>query len=202
MENNQIYYKYKSLNGDNWKYLLDIILNNRLYCAKYNQLNDPMEGYYLSKENLPQELRNYIRNQKGSYRICSLAQEDSNKLLWAHYADGFKGIVIGLKTKELVNSVNYDGLHELNDLLINPNQDISSLFFHKLNEWRYENESRILLRNRKFINIKVVEIIFGLRVDKNFKKLMISSFGQLNPNIIFKQQNPNFENIEIANQNL
>ncbi len=200
MEKNQIYYKYRSLSGENWKYLLDIIINNRLYCAKYNELNDPMEGYYLYRENLPQELRNYIRNQKGNYRICSLAQEDTNILLWAHYTDGFTGIVIGLKTKELVSPVSYDGLHELNDF--NPNQDITSIFLHKLNEWRYENESRIIRNTLNvFINIEVVEIIFGLRVDENLKRLLISSIGQLNPNIIFKQQNRNFENIIIPCEN-
>ena len=42
------YFKYKSL--DNLKHFLDIIANNRLYAAKYNELNDPMEGSYLTNE--------------------------------------------------------------------------------------------------------------------------------------------------------
>ena len=37
-------YKYKSL--DNLMWILDIILNKRLYAAKYTELNDPMEGIF------------------------------------------------------------------------------------------------------------------------------------------------------------
>jgi len=37
-------YKYGSLN--NFKYFVDIILNNRPYASPYFDLNDPMEGYY------------------------------------------------------------------------------------------------------------------------------------------------------------
>jgi hypothetical protein len=99
--NNKIYYKYRSLKGDNWQYILDIFLNRRLYCAKYNELNDPMEGFYRTCENLPNYLRDHIFNQKGNYRICSLANNDNNTLLWAHYANGFAGIVVGLKNKRI-----------------------------------------------------------------------------------------------------
>jgi len=193
--NSKIYYKYRNINGENWKYLLDIILNNQLYCAKYHELNDPMEGYYITKENIPQLLKDYIFNQKGNYRICALAKEDTNKLLWAHYADGFKGIAIGLKTKELVRAVNYNGLHELDEKLRYQNQDITSIFFNKMQEWEYENEMRVVLKNsRGYIKIEVVEIIFGLRIDKNLKELLISLIQGLNRNITIKQQNRNFKN--------
>ena len=39
------YYKFRSLN--NIRYFLDILVNNRLYAARYDELNDPMEGAYL-----------------------------------------------------------------------------------------------------------------------------------------------------------
>jgi hypothetical protein len=159
-----------------------------------------MEGFYRTCENLPNYLRDHIFNQKGNYRICSLANNDNNTLLWAHYANGFAGIVVGLKTKELVHSVNYNRLHELNDLLNIRNQDITSIFLHKHRVWEYENESRIILNNSKnFIKIEIVEIIFGMRTDHKLKKLLMTLFRKINPNITFKQQNRNFQNIEIAN---
>lgn len=197
-----LYYKYRNLNGENWKYLIDILLKNRLYCAKYPELNDPMEGFYRTKENLPQYLKDQILNEKGYYRICSLANEDSNKLLWAHYADGFTGIAVGLRTNELVYPVNYNGLFQLDEQLTSQNHDITSIFSHKMEEWNYENESRIISNNgQSFIEIEVVEIIFGLRIDENVKQLLISLIRGLNRNITIKQQNRNFENIEISNQN-
>jgi hypothetical protein len=198
MDKEKVYYKYRSLNGKNWEFLLDIILNNRLYCAKYYELNDPMEGFYRTRENLPQNLRHDILNRKSNFRICSLANEDTNKLLWAHYANGCKGVVIGIKTKESVQSVIYEGLNELDNLLIRPNQDISSIFLHKLKEWNYENESRIILdTHSEYVEIKVVEIIFGLRTNQNTKDLLASLIKGLNRKIIIKQQNREFENVII-----
>lgn len=46
-------YKYKSLKGDGFKHLVDIILNERLYASNYRNLrengNDKKEGaYYFS----------------------------------------------------------------------------------------------------------------------------------------------------------
>ncbi len=34
------------------------------------------------------------------YRICSFSKEYNNILLWAHYADGFKGICIKVEIDE------------------------------------------------------------------------------------------------------
>ena len=39
------FYKYRSLS--NLKRFIDILINNRLYAAKYIELNDPMEGFFL-----------------------------------------------------------------------------------------------------------------------------------------------------------
>lgn len=39
------YYKFRSL--ENIKRFLDILINERLYAARYDKLNDPMEGSYL-----------------------------------------------------------------------------------------------------------------------------------------------------------
>ena len=39
-------YKYRSL--ENFEYVLDIILNERLHCAPYDDLNDPFEGIFRS----------------------------------------------------------------------------------------------------------------------------------------------------------
>jgi len=71
--NGEILYKFRSLG--NFKYFVDIILNNRLYAAKYNDLNDPMEGhyYYKSKE-FDSGMREKLRGEKANLRICSLSE--------------------------------------------------------------------------------------------------------------------------------
>jgi hypothetical protein len=40
----QLLFKYRSL--ENWQFLLDILVNNRLYAAPFKDLNDPMERRY------------------------------------------------------------------------------------------------------------------------------------------------------------
>lgn len=40
---NKIYYKYRSLN---YKFITDILVNQRLYITTYDRLNNPMEGRF------------------------------------------------------------------------------------------------------------------------------------------------------------
>lgn len=42
----KLYFKYRSL--ANLRNFLDILINKRLYMAKFTELNDPMEGAYVS----------------------------------------------------------------------------------------------------------------------------------------------------------
>jgi len=37
-------YKYKSLS--NLWHVMDVLVHNRLYCAHWSELNDPLEGRY------------------------------------------------------------------------------------------------------------------------------------------------------------
>lgn len=65
MHQSNTLYKYRSL--DNFKFFIDIILNNRLYAAKYKDLNDPMEGqYYYQNGELNKTIRDRIRKEKGT----------------------------------------------------------------------------------------------------------------------------------------
>ena len=89
-----ILYKYRSL--DNFKYFVDIILKNRLYAAKYRDLNDPMEGhYYYRRGELDRNLRDRLTEEKGILRICSLSRTNNNELMWSQYTNGQRVVAIG-----------------------------------------------------------------------------------------------------------
>ena len=87
---NQIFYKYRSL--ENLDRFLDIIVNNRLYGAVYNTLNDPMEGKF-NKQGLEKSDFEEIYGTLKTTRICSLLKKQDNQefpnnfLMWPHYAD-------------------------------------------------------------------------------------------------------------------
>ena len=56
-------YKYRDLKD--FRFFIDIILNNRLYAAAYTNLNDPMEGYYRYTTGEPtEEVLEQIKGEK------------------------------------------------------------------------------------------------------------------------------------------
>jgi len=137
----EIYYKYKSLN--NFKHIVDILLYKRLYASKYRDLNDPMEGIYVHDFNLDFNFVNNIHNGKDKLRICSLSKDKNNILMWSHYANGHRGIILGVEIdqqKYEIEEITYSGIEVVKDININlntPKQILSS----KINSWSYEDET-------------------------------------------------------------
>ena len=85
------FYKYRSLNE--FKYILDILINQQLYATNYKNMNDPMEGLFYTY-NLDEKCKKAIKGGKKERKFCSLSSKPNELLLWGHYADGCKGIVI------------------------------------------------------------------------------------------------------------
>lgn len=94
----------------------------------------------------------FIDNINKKMGICCFTYSNevfpSNLLMWAHYADSHKGIVIQLKDKFLsspmLNKVRYVDqrpIFDVVDFTKNNEIFISDLFF-KSTDWKYENEYR------------------------------------------------------------
>jgi len=165
-------YKYISLK--NFKRFVDIIMNKRLYAAKYTELNDPMEGIYYHTPNFRRVLRDKIYEGKQNLRICSLSKEKDNLLMWSHYADGHKGIIIGVQIEEPdkyeKNDIIYSGLKKIEEGKLNKKTAVEILS-RKLISWKYEKEVRVFVKQdqpslKPFINVYFVSITFGCRIKK------------------------------------
>ena len=76
------------------KYVEDILKHHKLYAATFKKLNDPMEGAFTSSPNIQNNLKQVIKDEKQKTLICSLSLKKDLPLLWAYYADGFKGVCI------------------------------------------------------------------------------------------------------------
>jgi hypothetical protein len=177
-------YKYKSL--ENIRHFIDIILKNRLYASSYNKLNDPMEGmYYYRTGELDRFIRDKLREEKGQLRLCSLSKINNNELMWSHYADGQHGVAIGVKIDMQqydIRSIQYCGLQSIRNQDFN-SQTAKEILCHKLEDWDYEQEKRVFVCNKNYINIEIEEIITGRAMsssDYNFVKDLIR---RLNHNI-------------------
>jgi hypothetical protein len=161
-----ILYKYRSL--EDFKKFVDILVNKRLYAANYKDLNDPMEGQYLySRKDLSHFTPNIIYSEKNRLKICSLSSQHNNQLLWTHYANGDKGVAIGVRIDDErydVVNVQYDGI----STVINYDNDTpKKILSHKLEIWSYEEEVRVFVEETSFVEIKIEEIIIGSRVAHN-----------------------------------
>jgi len=88
-------YKYRSLH--NFKRLLDIFINNRLYASKYSNLNDIREGIYSHDGSMSEIKIEKIKQIKQNKKICSLSISSNSSTMWANYADNHEGICIKVK---------------------------------------------------------------------------------------------------------
>lgn len=101
-------YRYRSL--DNLAREIEAIEEGYLYCAAYQDLNDPMEGLFASSRLLKrsknhQAIRAEIIDRKNQLGICSFSEIYDHELMWAHYADQFKGICVAYNLSRLLEGL-------------------------------------------------------------------------------------------------
>jgi hypothetical protein len=85
-------YKYKAL--EPFEHVADIICNNRFHTALFHELNDPMEGVFLSGPVVAHHYEQQIIEATEQTRICSFSRTWTCPVLWAQYADGFRGLCL------------------------------------------------------------------------------------------------------------
>ena len=178
-------YKYRSL--ENFRYFMDILVNERLYACKYSEMNDYMEGHYLYRsDKITKEIIEKLRNGKEKLRICSLTEDCNNDVMLAHYADGGKGVILGVEILEKdvdIKKVMYGEMPKL-DSVGDFEEEAKAILTNKLESWSYESEVRIFT-NKKYVKIRLKEIIFGPRTPYGDKELIkkIIDWLQLDANI-------------------
>ena len=130
-----------------------------IWCGTFTQMNDPMEGFYRSNARLSEEFdydqfSEVVRSEKLGLGIASLSETWNNELMWAHYADGFRGICIAYPLARLLRGLNEhhalarvaygDRPHYLN-LRAMHNTDLRAraILSTKNFKWSYEREWRL-----------------------------------------------------------
>jgi len=163
-----ILYKYRSL--ANLEYVLDIILNQRLHCAIYPDLNDPFEGLFVTTTTItaadflknkiafPMFVKLPIKLEKvkeakdlfggtiDKVKICSLSSDLNDVRLWSYYADGHKGVVfeIDFSGLERIYEVKYFEELSRGSLTILGQPSPHELLSRKTKHWEFESEYRII----------------------------------------------------------
>lgn len=112
-------YRYRSLKADplsgracplQLAREIDAVRQGYIYCSRYSVLNDPMEGFYRASR-LARGHEEYsafaseVREEKLGLGIASLSETWYNELMWAHYADQFRGICVVYVTSRLLSGL-------------------------------------------------------------------------------------------------
>ena len=176
------FYKYKSL--DNFEFLMDILLKERLYAASYHELNDPMEGVIKIDNTVPKSREAEWEEIVSQLRIVCFTRDYENTLMWSHYADGGKGCVIEfeLLDDQKHHKVSYLVRPTLTAKDINDDKAIEILKY-KNKPWKYEAEYRCIIPNEHFLPVRIKSITFGPRAKPESVDMLGHILSLCKPNL-------------------
>lgn len=188
-------YKYRSL--QDLKRFLDIIVNKRLYGARYLSLNDPMEGQFEFdlNDSFTQPALQQLFDERAKTIICSLSKKCNSKgipnngILWSMYADEHKGCCIEVEVDDpdwIKRDVFYSSLPPIVD---NPNIQVVDILSIKFNQWAYEDEVRYINTDPKtpYLNVKIKAVYLGIRMSKEDVEFYTSLIHSIDKEIEVRQ---------------
>ncbi len=186
---NETLYKYRSLKD--FRRFMDILVNERLYACKYSEMNDYMEGHYLySSGSVTRNTIQELKHSKKRVGICSLSRVKKNDVMITHYADGGKGVVLGVRIKDKdvdVREIRYSGLPELEAVNGKTLEEkAKEILTHKTESWKYEKEIRAFT-SKKYVKVEIKEIIFGPRIRRDDEKLIRDIVERMRLNVLCKE---------------
>lgn len=167
--------------------VLGMIRSNDLWCSDWKDLNDPMEGfYYYAPGDARGEARrivNAIRQSKRGRYVCSLSARFDIATQWAYYADEFRGLALEYDLAQLraegevtVDRVRYEPIEATFDIHqhADPERLAEMILLTKIDEWRHEDEVRILSRRSGRLRIPggVRSVTLGHRMAREVKEVV------------------------------
>lgn len=150
-------YKFRQLTScKDLERIIEILETNKFHCAKFFEMNDPMEGVYIATD---KSKINKIFSDKNKKRICSFSSKEGfeNFAMWGYFANGFKGIVIEIEVDEsIVKKVKYEDE-------VPEKENVEEILTTKLKYWQHEAEYRFITEdNEDKCGIgKITKIYFG-----------------------------------------
>lgn len=164
-----------------------------IWAAAYHQMNDPMEGTFFARRQSSGDLYfetilESIREGKQRTGIACFSETPTNELMWAHYADEFRGICIAYDFSDLRESLEANAAFSRLFYTENPpnldlgennlEADVRRVLSSKSQKWGYEREWRMFTTRLGRIYYRnpaaVRTIYFGHRIDANIRRTIES----------------------------
>ncbi|MGG7568061.1 DUF2971 domain-containing protein [Rhodovulum sp. DZ06] len=176
------------------EYGREAILNRRLKISELGATNDPFELASINTKDkeVRSKIQDWRREVSRFYGMISLCNNRKNPVMWSHYAEGYKGICLGIEVgMQELTQVKYRAerteisLEQLNEALLHPgNTDLRDLMCTKFLHWSYESEWRVIFKlseydtqergSLKFLpfssSLKLREVILGPNYEPKDKK--------------------------------
>lgn len=99
----------------------------------------------------------------------------NNTLMWSYYADGHKGVAIGVEIEDSneydIIPVKYKERAPYVRKLMDSEKAAKKLLSTKLLSWEHEQEVRVLTYE-EFVDVEIKEIVFGKKIKNEDMKLL------------------------------
>jgi hypothetical protein len=188
-------YRYRSLKK--FEQELGAIKDGYVFCAAYDNLNDPMEGVFRSSK-IFRESDNYgdarraILENKTRIGLSSFSEVHDHELMWAHYADQYRGICIAYSFAKLLDDLDKDVsfvrmyYNEMVPIVRHsrqePNEVAKLVLSYKNYRWLYEREWRMFgPRGKVHYSDKscVTRVYLGSRISDGKRRKIIKVMKSL-----------------------
>lgn len=179
---------YKFRGSENPKFTLDILTHNRLYCADWQTLNDPMEGTYDTLVVDPAKRLSAlatIREQKLKLRVCSLSETYKSHAMWAYYASSFQGVAIEIEFigESQLTRIDYASGSRIQNWAeaSDPYRIAREILSTKHSDWQRERELR-LIEKTSFFDLApgaIRRVILGPRISEGFETQVRAAAGAI-----------------------
>ncbi len=190
----------------------------------YKNNPEAIEGFRMLLNDSPEIMelfyKHHFERESSKFGIYCFSEVPNDILMWSHYADSNKGVLIEfdlvklfttLRNKNKGISFEFDRidyvkcLPELNIGLIPKNElrnEFKKMFFTKLDSWNYEKEIRVISTTKGKINFdtkSITGIIKGCKMSSEASESLTSLIDKMDsfPDLRIKSAKLNYANGEI-----
>lgn len=180
--------------------LLDIVLNERVYCPEYSNLNDPFEGVFFTALKLrPQGLHDIDPENFRKARVCSFSKDFCDVRMWSFYGEEHRGVAVEIDFENRRDDIDEVSYSESLPSFAIPALTVRQALSRKTKHWEYEQEFRYVTNEDRYYSIsgRVRRIILGpLFPDENRELLNRILDGR----IPLQRTSLNYETVEVVEQ--
>ncbi len=178
----ETYYKYNDVKDIERLGLL--LKDHKLWASTYNNLNDPMEWFFESKDS---QFKQKLQDEcKGDVCICCLSKTYNYGLMWSMYADEHRGVCIEVEIEDSENIKENVGLSseywvKYSIEYKNENSGIKAgypsideILKVKSPQWRHEQEVRFVRKSKDscYLKVKIKRVLIGVRASATTKAII------------------------------